>query len=110
MSCSTIELFLDRGNANFFADFFLRLKPEDFLLAHPRLRIGFRVSECHGKFQGVARTPPAFFEAHFIAIGITELVEPGPVIKTQRVHDESISFPMSNRITEPTRIRILGKS
>src|ERR1700688_3208875 len=40
---------------------------------------------------------------------ITKLIEPGSVVKTGRVNDECASVPFANRVSEPSRVRILGK-
>src|ERR1700688_1877806 len=38
------------------------------------------------------------------------LIEPGLVVETDRIDDESFSLPLSDRVSHPTGIRILGMS
>src|SRR5579864_1664538 len=37
-----------------------------------------------------------------------DLVEPGLVVETNRIDDQSVSLPLSNRVAHPAGIQILG--
>jgi hypothetical protein len=54
-------------------------------------------------------TPIPLLELHLVAVRIAEMIQPCPVVKTNRIDDESIALPSSNRPPKPSWIRILRK-
>src|SRR4026208_948294 len=55
--------------------------PEDFLVAHPRLRIDGRIVYRHHKFDLIRRDAAVtLFEPHLVAVGISEEIKPRPLI------------------------------
>ena len=52
----------------------------------------------------------AFLQFHLIAMRISVLIEPGPVVKASRIDDKFIAFPPATRISVPPhRVRIVWR-
>src|SRR5712671_3455061 len=80
------------------------------LVADPGRGIGFWIGESHVQFQGVSvHALVAFHEVHLVAVRITEMIDPGSVVIAFGLNDECVSLPPANRVSVPTRIRILRK-
>ena len=43
------------------------------------------------------------------AMRMTEWIEPCPLVKPCGLHDQSVAFPLSNRVSVPRGLQILGK-
>src|SRR4029077_11568169 len=98
---SIIEPIFFRWGANLFKNCGFCSYESDFV-AHPRFRVGLRIRESHGHFQSVGiDAAPAFLQAHLVAMRISEVVEPGSVIVTDRVGDEGVSLPFANGVSVP---------
>src|SRR5207237_5970816 len=84
-------------------------------LNHPRLglpdfRVGFRIVDGEIELDRIViEAPVALDRAHLIAVWLSLRPQPRLVIETGRFGDKGISFPASNGISIPSRIRILRK-
>src|SRR5882762_2488850 len=80
------------------------------LVAHPRRGIRLRIGESHVQLQGLSVDAlVALHEVHLVAVRIAEMIDPGSVVIAFGLNDECVSFPPANRVSVPTRIRILRK-
>src|SRR5262249_54185165 len=106
----TIELvFFGWYAINLFIPRFLeleRIQFENLAIALPRLGVVLRIGEDHGEFERVrGNAAIAFLQPHFIRMWITKLIEPGPFVEPNGIHDERIVFPSADRVTVPLRIQ-----
>src|SRR5882762_5044679 len=80
------------------------------LVAHPGCGIRLWIGESHVQLQGVRIDAlVALDEVHLVAVRIAEMIDPGSVVIPIGLNDECISLPPANRVSVPTRIRILRK-
>src|SRR5467141_3065636 len=80
------------------------------LVAHPGRGIRLRIGESHVQLQGLSVDAlVALHEVHLVAVRIAEMIDPGSVIIPIGLNDECVSLPPANRVSVPTRIRILRK-
>src|SRR5580704_8220298 len=104
---SIIEPIFFRWGANLFKNCGFCSHESDFV-AHPGFRVGLRVGESHGHFQSIGiDAAPAFLQVHLVAVRISEVVEPGSVVVTDRVDDKSVSLPFANGVSVPGWVGIL---
>jgi|ERR1700682_1787417 len=68
----------------------------------PWLRIRLWVVECNVDLQHVrSSTPDTFDKVQSVRMRMTHLIDPGLVVKSDRIDDKRISFPIANRIPHP---------
>src|SRR6266403_154607 len=83
---------------------------KSYLVAHPRSGIRLWIGESHVQLQGLSIDPfVALHEVHLVAVRIAEMIDPGSVVIALGLNDECVSLPLANRVSVPTRIRILRK-
>src|SRR5258708_15240974 len=91
----------------------LRIRKQLEMYSHglPGLRISLRVIDRDVQFQGSEiRAAEAFGDMQRIRVGVTAIIQPGPLFETSRLHNKRASFPLPDRLPEPCRIaRLLGR-
>src|ERR1051326_4459809 len=108
---SSIEGLLFRRDAEqFVGEIFQRTQPKILGFADPWLRINHRVRQRHDERHVVAiEAVITLLERHFIAVRITEVVEPGSFIKAIGSHHELIAFPLPYGPAEHSWVRLFRK-
>ena len=72
--------------------------------------VRLRVVNGQHQFKAVVVDPViAFLHAHFVAVRITEMIEPGFLIEPDGVYDECVSVPLADGVSVPIRIGIFRK-
>src|SRR5262249_36285319 len=106
---AVIEMTFFRRRADFFKDGDLR-SIEDNRFADPWRRIGFGIGESHVELQVIHISAlEALDQNHLVAVWATEMIEPGPVVITGGFDDECVAVPVTDGITVPGGIGILGQ-
>src|SRR5689334_5349610 len=75
-----------------------------------RLRKSLGIVKCHFQLQmSEIRAPIPFRESEGFGLGVAAYVEPALVIEADRIDDQSIPFPMPDRISQPGWFGIFGQ-
>src|ERR1700704_3174064 len=82
----------------------------EFGRTDPNLRVRFRVVDGDLQFQGVMIQPAvAFGKVRLFAPRIPVGIDPLLVVEPNRFDNECVSFPLANRVPQPTGVGIFGK-
>src|SRR4051794_21618271 len=93
--------------AHEFRDLPIRLEPVDEP-ASPGLGIRFRVLNRDVDRQRITvDTPEAFHDVERIGVRMPESIETSLVVEVEGVHDQGVSLPLANRISQPCGSQIL---
>src|SRR5262245_37339155 len=102
------EFLLFGGNAKRFRDFHARLQLNDAWLCVPSLRVGLRIINRQVELDRCVIDPTVTLDcAHLIAMRLALRSKPGLFIKADCFDNERISVPFTDRISVPSRIRIV---
>ena len=62
---------------------------------HAEVVVVFGISDRHAEFKCIVINPPvALLQLHLIAVRITKVIHPGPIVETIGIDDEGITIPM----------------
>ncbi len=107
--CLVIRFVLVQ-DAKPFRNFPARLQLVEFRRTYPGLRVRFGVIDDDLQFQGVViQSTVALGKVCRVAARIPKRIVPELVVKTNRVDDEGVSFPLADGISQIGGIGILGK-
>src|SRR6266478_6656323 len=82
----------------------------EFWRTDPDLRVRFRVVDGDLQFQGVMIQPPiALGKVRLVTPRIPIGIDPLLVVEPNRFDNECVSFPLANRVPQPTGVGIFGK-
>src|SRR5437867_224911 len=111
ISYPAIEFLLLRWNAEKLLGEFLKpAQAKVFRLTHPRLRVHLRIGERHHKLHIVPlQAVISLFQYHFVAMRVAKVIEPCPVVKAVRLHNEYIPLPVTDGVSQHSWIGILRK-
>src|SRR5262252_1534593 len=104
------EFFLFGGNAKRFWNFHTRFQLNGARLGVPGFRICLRISNGVVELDRIViHSTVALDGAHLITVRLTLRAEPGLFIKSGSFDHERVTIPFTDRITVPSRIRIVRK-
>src|SRR5882762_6678962 len=101
--CSVLFVF-----AEMFNELGIRKQLEMHSRRLPGLRISLRVIDRDVHFQrSEIRAAEAFSDVQRIRVGVTAIIQPGPLFETSRLNNKRVAFPLPDRVPEPGGIGIL---
>ena len=86
------------------------IEAKEFRIADPWARVHFRIGDRHRQFQSVGIDAAiSLLQLHVLAVRISELVEPRPIVESDAVDDKHVAFPFADGSAIPCGLHFVRR-